>query len=60
MESGYMNAQLLTKEFAQVLNKADDDDHRRASEADEKEIRQHMHAEIDESAHTSILTLSSV
>ena len=60
MESGYMDAWLLAKEFAQVLNKADNDNHRRAGEADEKEIRQQMHAEIDESAHPSILPPSVV
>lgn len=59
-KADYRNAWLLAKEFAQVFNKADNNDHRRAGEADEKEIRQQMHAEIDESAHTSILALSVV
>jgi len=58
MESVYMNAWLLAEEFVQVLNKADDDDDRRAGQPDEKEIRQQLHSVIDESAHTSILPRS--
>ena len=39
MESVYMNAELLAKKLVQVLNKADDNDDRRARQSDEKEIR---------------------
>src|SRR5271167_993788 len=60
METVYMNAALLAEEFVQVFNKADDNDDGCAGHPDEKEIRQQVHSEIDECAHTSILPRSGI
>ena len=52
-QSGF--ALLLAEQLAQVLDKAKDDDHRRASQPDKEQNSEQMHGELEQCGHERIV-----